>query len=112
MQVYDQGETEADGYGRFTHLGIDPHEEVKVDDQRQTDREVRMRKIYSFRPLPLIKGCRCMTREIQKDRDRQRDTDAEDLFIEALTPMKRCRWTTRDRQAERYGDTDAEDLFI
>ena len=37
--MYDQGETAADGYGRFIHLGIDPHEEVQVDDQRQTDRQ-------------------------------------------------------------------------
>ena len=39
-------QTERYGCGRFIHLGIAPHEEVQVDDQRQTDREIRMQKIY------------------------------------------------------------------
>ena len=33
---------------------------IKMRD-RQTDRQIRIRMIYSFRPLPLMKGCGWMT---------------------------------------------------
>ena len=81
-------------------------------------REREIRKIYSFKPLHLMKGSLKLERQTDRDRktdsqaDRYRDRQTEKIWIRqiysfrSLHLMKECLQLMREREREREGERE------